>query len=792
MKQNDNLKLTFWELLGNYIVEIPQIQRDYAQGRDSAVDLRNRFLDHLLQALEQKKELRLDFIYGDTFYLDGMKAFHPLDGQQRLTTLWLLHWYVAFKAGSLKTEKRTFRKFRYMVRASSDAFLGFLCEFDRKCEIGKLCETIREQNGFYTAWHQDPTVVSILNMLDSMEEKFKPVTDFMPYWNSLTADPSTCPIYFYLLPLKDIGHTDDLYIKMNARGKALSGFENFKADLIKVIRKEGWGEKLEYSKLLDGAWTDVFWSRRWKETGQFDEIYLAFITRYLSHVFLCEGKSSGGKNHTEDSIKNENPVEWKLYLESAVERGESKYRYEYTSFEPYRSLVSGTELKRLEILFENFAKIQSLPLPPWESESPLEFIPKYSDSDHISMLTMRQRLMFHGICCYLRLEGFDEIKFGQWMRIVWNLSENLNTESSLSGLMGALRTIDELGEHSHDIYEWLIKDESLTNVYGRAQVFEEREKARKILSGGTEWEEKIVDAEKEYKGAIRFLFLDGGSKVNWYFFDPKKKRLSEILTNKGIKEEYRKDAVLLKTFLSYCVDWRDQLESWSGHYRYIYGYEYDLWRNSILLRVVDSQKGPVELLYASPVHHVLMGDGKNPNPCLLAGNVPDVDEYHLLAYDALVNTDILTEFSGPYYYVRWFRSNLCLYPSSEGVMLTMKERDKILTDLVQHATITLDGKKIHGMNNSSRKIIDGWEVAFTYKNYSFIWYVESGESQIRMKTDGGYDRKNVTGTGFTWQKGDFDENAFLGKLDNAIAQLQSLLAKQSATPAETTSSDSQP
>ena len=60
-----------------------------------------------------------------------------------------------------------------------------------------------------------------------------------------------------------------------------------------------------------------------------------------------------------------------------------------------------------------------------------------------------------------------------------------------------------------------------------------------------------------------------------------------------------------------------------------------------------------------------------------------------------------------------------------------------------------------------------------------------------MKTDGGYDRKNVTGTGFTWPKDDFDEKAFLGKLDQAIIQLQSLLNKQSEALTESTSTNSQ-
>ena len=35
-----------------------------------------------------------------------------------------------------------------------------------------------------------------------------------------------------------LGLSDDLYIKMNARGKQLTDFENFKADLVGYIKNE--------------------------------------------------------------------------------------------------------------------------------------------------------------------------------------------------------------------------------------------------------------------------------------------------------------------------------------------------------------------------------------------------------------------------------------------------------------------------------------------------------------------------------------------------------------------------
>ncbi len=77
-------------------LKIPLIQRDYAQGRESNTDLRESFIAKLFQHLESGEELKLDFIYGSVDRNSGT-VFLPLDGQQRLTTLFLLHWYIIKK-----------------------------------------------------------------------------------------------------------------------------------------------------------------------------------------------------------------------------------------------------------------------------------------------------------------------------------------------------------------------------------------------------------------------------------------------------------------------------------------------------------------------------------------------------------------------------------------------------------------------------------------------------------------------------------------------------------------------
>ena len=68
------------------------IQRDYAQGRRSANSIRLSFLGSIEDALVNDKELDLNFVYGS---IEDKKQFVPIDGQQRLTTLFLLYYYAS-------------------------------------------------------------------------------------------------------------------------------------------------------------------------------------------------------------------------------------------------------------------------------------------------------------------------------------------------------------------------------------------------------------------------------------------------------------------------------------------------------------------------------------------------------------------------------------------------------------------------------------------------------------------------------------------------------------------------
>ena len=764
-KNKEQHSTTFWYFLQNYLIEIPIIQRDYAQGRENVKDLRNEFVNSLINSLQTGKTQQLDFIYGDIFYDNKQVGIHPLDGQQRLTTLWLLHWFIALKAGCLKEAKTTLKRFTYSIRESSRIFIDFLLAFDQPCKSGQLRDTLTRQNLFYKVWEQDPTVVSMLNMINCIDQKLNNDIDFTYLWETITG--TSCPIIFYTLPLKDIGHTDDLYIKMNARGKALSGYENFKADLIKLIRDRQWGKKIEYSTLLDGEWTDIFWNYRRPGTSHIDKIYLAFLTRYLINKFIVKGTNEDGKKYS--AAKLEELPQWKLYLNDDNTKGDESYQLKYTSFKLYEPLIDEQTLQQLKSIFHSFKKIDPTIFNPLWNNDTLDFIPHYKEGKGgITLLTMKQRVVFHGICCYLRIPGVDEVKLKQWMRVVWNLAENTNYDSTSDSMVGAMRLIDELGEHSHDIYSWFKLNEKITSDTGRAQIKEEREKADKLLlrDGNIDdmWEQKIITAEKSFSGAIRFLFHNENGELDWKNFDAKWNQINKILTSEGVRPEYKQNALAIRTILSYCDQWQEQIESWSHHYHYIFSNSYNHWRNNILLRTSSSDH--ITPIYARPVHHLLMGDNINPSPSL-----KNSSWWHERAFRSLIDTDIISRYNGDRYYVRWYKENLCLYPSSEGVILTMQERDEILSTLIDNNEIQLTRGSFE--DTSGRKMFWGWEIHFIYKEKKFNW---SNDNRILPLIEGGYtDYDETLGLKFKW---DAAWGADINKLKSELnkwLQRQSLL-----------------
>jgi hypothetical protein len=264
-------------------IEIPIFQRDYAQGRDDPLVqvIREDFLDVLVTAVSGGEPAGLDFVYGEVE--DG--TFRPLDGQQRLTTLFLLHWYVAVQAGTL-TVDAAWTRFSYGTRATAVLFCKELVRLPPPPNAGVPRIWITDQPWFLHAWRHDPTIQSMLTMLDEIHAKFSERSvDFCEAWRRLTRTASPA-ISFLFLPIEDMGSAEDLYIKMNSRGRPLTRFENFKARFEKAL--DASERRDELVGKIDGEWADVLWHLDGGDYIIDDE----FI-RYLSFIIeICEWRTA--------------------------------------------------------------------------------------------------------------------------------------------------------------------------------------------------------------------------------------------------------------------------------------------------------------------------------------------------------------------------------------------------------------------------------------------------------------------------------------------------------------------
>jgi hypothetical protein len=275
-----NKPTSFFELIDNSKIVIPIIQRDYAQGRNNekVVKIRSKFLDALFVALENPaKPIELDFIYGYNVNNSKTKSFIPLDGQQRLTTLFLLHWYAAFRENKQEESKQILINFTYEVRHSSKVFCESLVNYSSNKKKKDIKKQITNQSWFFTEWYNDPTVASMLVMLSAIQERYETL-GIDNLWEMLVGNNS--PIKFYNLPMEQLGLADSLYIKMNSRGKPLTDFEHFKSQFSGLIPEKF---QQEFNEKIDKEWSDLFW-KIFRNNDSNDDLALKMDNGILNYI----------------------------------------------------------------------------------------------------------------------------------------------------------------------------------------------------------------------------------------------------------------------------------------------------------------------------------------------------------------------------------------------------------------------------------------------------------------------------------------------------------------------------
>ena len=273
-------------------IVIPKIQRDFAYGRTDDKNNRKRenFLDSLLNAVIGNP-ITLDFVYGDI----KDHVLTSLDGQQRLTTLYLLYWYASKKENIAVEECGFLKNFTYETRPSARKFCEALTTKDFVLEDGKtLSEQITDKNWFPLEWKNDATIASMLVMLDAIPKKFAEVENLFAKLENIS---------FYFLAIEDMGLTDELYIKMNSRGKPLTQFEHFKAEFEKQLKMADEDLAKRIGNKIDREWTDMLWQYRNSNVGDdSDNTADDEFLRYF--IFICNiiCYKNGGSPKTNDEF----------------------------------------------------------------------------------------------------------------------------------------------------------------------------------------------------------------------------------------------------------------------------------------------------------------------------------------------------------------------------------------------------------------------------------------------------------------------------------------------------------
>jgi hypothetical protein len=330
--------ITFYRYSSLHSTNIPIIQRDYAQGRQGQKEkqLIRRFLLALEESLNTEKPLSLNFIYGME---KNEGDFLPIDGQQRLTTLFLLHWFTALKCEKLDIFLKSTKKFTYQTRNAAIDFFEAIQPADD--DNGRLedfysmenASAMKDFNWFNLEWIYDPTVESAVEVLNQMYALYGK-ENFESWWNLLSG--GSCPITFLYVPINKTSGADEesdfenesraasTYIKMNARGKHLSDFENVKA-LIHRTGEEG--EKFAHSNDTNYIKIIERLAEKDKNTGNslsalsrlMDDMMMRLLINVYNdlYLFTCE--------NSEDSVLKDDYFQYSEMIRGYAESGQAGY-----------------------------------------------------------------------------------------------------------------------------------------------------------------------------------------------------------------------------------------------------------------------------------------------------------------------------------------------------------------------------------------------------------------------------------------------------------------------------------
>lgn len=559
---------SFWSLIEKVkFICIPRIQRDYAQGRldFQATQVREAFVDDLFNSVVNYKPLDVNFIYGNVE--DG--RFIPIDGQQRLTTLFLFHWYFAVfckKIDKPEVEKqidnpvkKRLLRFRYETRVVTGEFCQKLVDsvwfdFSQLRESEKyldsedkkkkqLSNIIKNYYWFFSDYDSDSSIRAMLVMIDAIHNKAKEYCDKGISLDNVFNDliSKNASIKFSYLDICDKELTESIYIKMNARGKALTSFENFKAQLGKYLEKRDKSFTGEFIDSVNGEWSQFFWTPDYRKLiedksegtsvceSSFDSQMIKFFRFCMYTDYITRVRDEKiNRDIVRDALKKIDETETDYVFVSRLFKD---------GFRNVYNIKSDNEVLCLDT-FKNISKLLNVLAKRQRDTNSIKFTDGKGDwksyldekksflrligTDNSGLSLEEQIVLYAEYAFLIKYANTDysfdkEMELTRWLRLVSNLvSPTLNIQTNV--FFSMIRSVNKLvmSENNHALNSDEYMCSLVFGTYQRdhdmspfttTQVEEESIKSL-LMKDNDGWKNAIIDSENTFMGGQTGALFD--------------------------------------------------------------------------------------------------------------------------------------------------------------------------------------------------------------------------------------------------------------------------------------------
>lgn len=500
-------------------IVIPSLQRDYVQGNRR--DKISPFIDYLLEGFEGKDGIDLNYMYGTILKNDdGTISFVPIDGQQRMTTLWLLRLYLTARANVQQpgAHRPMVQRLEYRTREYAREFCRALSEHVDAIVTRKLkLVDFARQPWFIEAWRHDVTVQGCMVTLQIIDEKIgsRSASELLEQFDE--------KIRFSLQTLDD-DINDDIYIKMNGRGIHLTEFENLKAWLDQRVENCKCADfRKRWQRCMDNEWADMVWQNRCvrkdDDENPIDNLMLRLLytLAYLYWVQhqdqLTQAIDEGGddlKSELRHELGRDSNDDLVPRLLSHLIRRDKFWLSEYLleqlpifSHESLRFIADS-----LDCLCSRWKQLNGLDLYFWKESATTRFFQMFLD-EALESIPYGKLALCHAVLAYPGSEAKEP--FEEWMYRMRNLI--VNQDVNRGNLLNIMGSITKIGDY--------LKEAGFRQIFETYSIkhFNQQQLAEEKLKSQVQDEElqrfmRKLENHPFFVGQIKFLFDFCGEKID--------------------------------------------------------------------------------------------------------------------------------------------------------------------------------------------------------------------------------------------------------------------------------------